>query len=226
VPSDRLHLQTGPIQFTVNWALGVTVLRLLLLPLFLWLILDGAQSDFAIRWMAVGVFLLMAFTDMLDGYLARRLNQATRLGRLLDPLADKLLIATSLAVLSFPWIEPAKFAVPGPVILGVYSKDLAILMGAMILMAATGRVEITPRLLGKMSTMLQLLLVLATLVAVDLQSLSPRLAVDLVRGLWAAVLLTAAAASADYTMQGSHQYAAYRRRNPAGGPKGAAEPAV
>jgi CDP-diacylglycerol--glycerol-3-phosphate 3-phosphatidyltransferase len=217
MPKTRLHLQTGPMQFTVNWALGVTVLRLLLLPLFLWLILMGAQSDFGVRWSAVGVLLLMALTDALDGCLARRLNQATRLGRLLDPLADKLLVGCSLVVLSFPWIEPARFAVPGPVIFGVYSKDLAVVMGATILLMATGRVEIAPRPLGKISTMLQLVLVLATLVAVDLQSLSPRLAVDLLRGLWAAVLLTAAAASADYTMQGSRQYAAFRRRNPPAG---------
>jgi CDP-diacylglycerol--glycerol-3-phosphate 3-phosphatidyltransferase len=192
--------------------MALTLLRLALLPVFLWLLLMDAGSDSHVHRLAVGVFLLMALTDVLDGRIARRWNQTTRLGVLLDPLADKLLIAGSLVILSFPWIVPAPLAVPGPVILGVFSKDLAILMGATIIMAVTGRVEIVSRPLGKISTMLQLVLVLMTLVAIDVQSLSPRLAVILVRGLWVLVILTAAAASADYTLQGSHQYAAFRRR--------------
>jgi CDP-diacylglycerol--glycerol-3-phosphate 3-phosphatidyltransferase len=194
------------------------MLRLLLLPLFLWIVLVDANratqvgsGDRELRWLAIGIFALMALTDKLDGYLARRFHQVTKLGAVLDPLADKLLIACSLIVLSFPWVATARFEVPLPVILAVYGKDLAVAIGAMGLMAVVGKVEITPRLLGKASTVLQLALVLSTLVAADLESISPRLARVVVHGLWGLVILAAAAASADYAVQGSRQYNQYRK---------------
>jgi CDP-diacylglycerol--glycerol-3-phosphate 3-phosphatidyltransferase len=199
--------------------MGLTMLRLLLLPLFLWIVLVDADrptqagtGDRELRWLAVGIFAIMALTDKLDGYLARRFNQTTKLGAVLDPVADKLLIACSLIVLSLPWVAPARYEVPLFVILAVYGKDLAVAIGAMGLMAVAGKVEISPRLLGKVSTVLQLALVLSTLVAADLESISPRLAMVVVRGLWALVVLAAAAAGADYALEGSRQYNQYRLR--------------
>ena len=208
----------------LNWPTALTLLRLLLLPLFLWILLanavGAAQSSGEIRhlhWLALAVFGVMVLTDKLDGFLARRWHQETWLGAVLDALADKLLIFCSLIALSFPWIAPAGYAVPFLVVLGVYGKDLGVGLGTLVLMAAIGKVDTSPRLCGKVSTVLQLTLVAATLLAADIERLSARLAELLVRGLWWAVILAAAVAALDYILEGSRQYAAYRHRGVAGG---------
>jgi CDP-diacylglycerol--glycerol-3-phosphate 3-phosphatidyltransferase len=80
---------------------ALSVLRLLGVPLFLWLLL-GPQAD---RW-AVAVLMVSGFTDWLDGKLARWLDQSSRLGALLDPAADRLYIVSTLVALSLRGIVP------------------------------------------------------------------------------------------------------------------------
>ncbi|MDQ6934459.1 MAG: CDP-alcohol phosphatidyltransferase family protein [Actinomycetota bacterium] len=89
---------------TVNvWTLPnmISMLRLLGVPLFLWLVL-GPKADV---W-ALVVLLLSGFTDWLDGYLARRLNQQSKLGEILDPVADRLYILAVIVGLGFRHIVP------------------------------------------------------------------------------------------------------------------------
>jgi CDP-diacylglycerol--glycerol-3-phosphate 3-phosphatidyltransferase len=77
----------------MNLPTWITVSRLLGVPILLY----GLQSPtIETRWIMVGVFLLAAGTDWLDGYLARKLNQVTDLGKFLDPLVDKLLVLAPL----------------------------------------------------------------------------------------------------------------------------------
>src|SRR4051794_41724611 len=74
----QLDIPSVPGLWPLTWPMGLTMLRLLLLPVFLWLILATARpgpGPRRLRWVAVGVFAVMALTDKLDGYLARRLNQ-------------------------------------------------------------------------------------------------------------------------------------------------------
>ncbi len=85
----------------------VTVLRIGLVPFFAWALLaDGGHST-AGRLVATLLFVVAASTDRLDGWLARRSGQVTDLGKLLDPIADKVLIGTALVLLSalgdLPW---------------------------------------------------------------------------------------------------------------------------
>ncbi|MBW4462924.1 MAG: CDP-diacylglycerol--glycerol-3-phosphate 3-phosphatidyltransferase [Nodosilinea sp. WJT8-NPBG4] len=80
----------------MNLPTWITVTRLLGVPLLLLLL----QSPTAVqRWWAAGIFVVAASTDWLDGYLARRLNQVTELGKFLDPLVDKLLVLAPLLML-------------------------------------------------------------------------------------------------------------------------------
>ncbi|WP_370450047.1 CDP-diacylglycerol--glycerol-3-phosphate 3-phosphatidyltransferase [Cellulomonas sp. PhB150] len=83
-----------------NAANLLTMLRIALVPFFAWALLaDGGHST-SWRLVATALFVLAAVTDRVDGWLARRNNQITDLGKLLDPIADKLLVGTALVLLS------------------------------------------------------------------------------------------------------------------------------
>ncbi len=90
-----------------NVANAVTMARIALVPFFAVALLAADGESVGWRLTATGIFLLAALTDRLDGYLARRDNLVTDLGKLLDPIADKLLIGTGLVGLSIlgdlPW---------------------------------------------------------------------------------------------------------------------------
>jgi len=91
----------------VNVPNGLTVLRLLLVPVFAWLMLrDGGDDTTSRIWSAV-VFLGASLTDLVDGELARRQGQVTTFGKIADPIADKALTGTALVGLSYlgelPW---------------------------------------------------------------------------------------------------------------------------
>jgi CDP-diacylglycerol--glycerol-3-phosphate 3-phosphatidyltransferase len=90
-----------------NVANIVTVARILLAPVFVWMLIVDAGHDGLFRWLAAGLFLLAILTDAVDGFLARDRNLVTDQGKLLDPIADKVLIGGALVGLSvlgeLPW---------------------------------------------------------------------------------------------------------------------------
>ncbi|ANF31096.1 CDP-diacylglycerol--glycerol-3-phosphate 3-phosphatidyltransferase [Leifsonia xyli] len=92
-----------------NWNLPnvITVVRILLAPLFVWMLLADGGDDGLLRWAAAALFILAIATDGVDGALARRNGQVTDLGKLLDPIADKVLTGGALIALSIlnelPW---------------------------------------------------------------------------------------------------------------------------
>lgn len=92
-----------------NWNVPnlITVVRILLAPLFIWLLLADAGNDGALRWWAAGLFIVAIATDGIDGAIARRQGLVTDLGKLLDPIADKVLTGGALVCLSIlaelPW---------------------------------------------------------------------------------------------------------------------------
>jgi CDP-diacylglycerol---glycerol-3-phosphate 3-phosphatidyltransferase len=92
---------------TGNVANIVTVLRILLAPLFIWLLLTDGGEYGVLRYVAAGLFILAIATDSLDGQLARRRNLVTDAGIILDPIADKVLTGGALVALSIlgelPW---------------------------------------------------------------------------------------------------------------------------
>jgi CDP-diacylglycerol--glycerol-3-phosphate 3-phosphatidyltransferase len=86
---------------------AITVARILCAPLFLALLLVDAGADGPLRWWAAGLFIVAIATDGVDGYLARRYEIVTDLGKLLDPIADKVLTGFAFIGLSIlgelPW---------------------------------------------------------------------------------------------------------------------------
>jgi len=92
-----------------NWNLPnvITVVRILLAPLFFWMLLADGGADTPLRYAAAALFIVAIATDGIDGHIARSRNQVTDLGKLLDPIADKVLTGAALVGLSIllelPW---------------------------------------------------------------------------------------------------------------------------
>jgi CDP-diacylglycerol--glycerol-3-phosphate 3-phosphatidyltransferase len=83
-----------------NIANIITVVRILMAPVFVWLLLQDASEMGTLRWVAAVLFIVAISTDGIDGFIARRNNLVTDLGVLLDPIADKILTLGALVALS------------------------------------------------------------------------------------------------------------------------------
>ncbi len=85
----------------------ITIVRILFAPVFLWMLLVDAGNGGALRWWATVLFIVAIATDGIDGYIARRYDIVTDLGKLLDPIADKVLTGAAFVGLSIlgelPW---------------------------------------------------------------------------------------------------------------------------
>lgn len=189
--------------------MGLTFLRLLLLPLFLWFVLDAPrhpERTWSERVAALAIFVVMAVTDKLDGYLARRWNQVTRLGALLDPLADKLLVAISVLLLSFEAITSKTTKTPMTVVVIIYGGYLTIAFGAILLYALIRRVTIEPRPLGKFNTFFQLTMVILTLLSLVVSTRQVSAVMSFLHVIWWIVSITAILTCIDYLRQGFIQF--------------------
>jgi cardiolipin synthase len=135
----------------VNLPNLLTTLRLLLLPAFLTLLVYRRPGP------ALGVLLLAAFSDALDGLMARWLDQKTAIGSFLDPLADKLLSVSGFVTLALIGPIPAWFVIV------VISRDVIISLGSLVLYLHDGRLEIAPSWTGKTAMLAQFATLVATL---------------------------------------------------------------
>jgi cardiolipin synthase len=130
---------------------AISILRIALVPPILILIVKG---DFA--W-AIGLFWLAGFSDGVDGYLAKRFNWHTRLGALLDPIADKLLVAGLFITLAYSQHIPVWLAAV------VILRDVIIVAGATAYNFLVRPVQGEPTRVSKLNTALQLLFLLFVL---------------------------------------------------------------
>jgi len=135
----------------MNLPNGLSLLRILLIPVFVIFCLDKKFDR------ALIVFLIAAASDALDGFLARVLKQKTVIGAYLDPIADKLLLITAFITLSI-----LKF-IPGWVSVVVISRDIIITTGIVVLFLIDTKVDIKPVLLSKINTMCQTLTIILVL---------------------------------------------------------------
>src|SRR5688572_5670001 len=132
----------------------LTVFRMVLIPVFVSLLF---YQRFIL---ALAIFILAGVTDGLDGLLARRFDQKSQLGTILDPIADKLMLVTAFVVLSmrvvFPQPLPPHLPVPFWVTVAVISRDVFILVGAAAINIVTGFRGFRPSWLGKLNTTVQI----------------------------------------------------------------------
>jgi cardiolipin synthase len=153
---------SGPLMTTAN---KITVVRILMIPVFVTLAIyygESIQENNPQDWMrftAITVFLLAAISDGLDGYVARRYNQRSSLGVILDPIADKGLLLSGIITLSISnWsqVDPhyGKFPAWFPVL--VITRDAVILIGSAVLHVLNGTVRVRPSWTGKVATVLQM----------------------------------------------------------------------
>jgi cardiolipin synthase len=138
----------------INLPNSLTVLRILLVPVFVGLLLYGHYDA------ALITLLIAALTDILDGMVARITDQRTRLGEYLDPLADKLMLMSAiitLSVLNF---------IPLWAVIVVVSRDAILLAGTLIANLTETNINISPTALGKGTTFAQICYVIAVMLHV------------------------------------------------------------
>ncbi len=159
----------------------ITVLRIISIPIIVVLLLTNHRHT------AIGFLIFSFLTDALDGWIARRRGEQTKLGAFLDPMADKLLLSSLFLTLTF------MRGVPIWIFVVVFSRDLLIVLGWSVIYILTRSFKITPRPLGKLTTSVQMLA--AFLVIVKANTYAQFIS------LWAVVIITAIS-TIDYVIVG------------------------
>lgn len=142
----------------------LSLTRLLLTPAFVVSVIYHAEGNGFLPDLPLVIFLIAIITDAVDGFIARKYNQITSFGVLLDPLADKFLLVASFITLSFLSYGPQGLRIPPWVLIIVVTRDLFILTGAAIIYFIMGYVEFKPSPLGKITTFFQMATVFSVLV--------------------------------------------------------------
>jgi len=179
----------------VSLANKLSLFRILLVPGFvLCLLYYRAGESESLRYLAVTLFAVAVITDAVDGYIARVEKQATRLGAILDPLADKLLLVSAFLSLSLIRSLPADYRLPAWVPILVLSRDALIVFGWILVVLLTGDFQAQPKpsRIGKITTFFQMMTVVSVLLGWPFSKFI----------LWAAMVLTILS-GIDYIREGN-----------------------
>lgn len=133
-----------------------SMLRIFLIPVFLYMLLQNKVLQ------AMIVFLFASTTDILDGMTARIWDQKTKIGGLLDPAADKLLMTVAIIILSIPSISQPN-TIPLWLTVAIIGRDIAIVSAAFMMYKLRGHTKFPPSLIGKTSTVCQMGVILCVL---------------------------------------------------------------
>ncbi|MBL7156690.1 MAG: CDP-alcohol phosphatidyltransferase family protein [Candidatus Omnitrophica bacterium] len=170
----------------MNIANKITILRILLIPFFISFILYS-------KWeMALFVFVIASISDGIDGYIARATKQRTELGKILDPIADKILILSAFICLSVakdlsPAVKPPPYV---PIV--IISRDAIIVLGVLIIYFIKGHLETKPTLVSKITTFSQMVTVVSILARLAISPL-----------LWNITVLLTVYSGLDYVIKGT-----------------------
>ena len=187
----------------------ITILRILLIPFFVVELIYYIRTGREIfRVAAIVSFIVASVLDGVDCYIARHFHQISELGKILDPLADKLLLVSAIITLS---LNHGCFLAQIPLWLTgtIIGRDLLILIGMAVIHYTVGKVAVRPRYIGKIATVLQMVVVTIILLKWDL----------LGGGIWLRALALAAAILTGvsgllYTWDGMMQLGAHPASSP------------
>jgi cardiolipin synthase (CMP-forming) len=145
----------------------ITILRILLVPFFVVELIYYVRTGNEIhRLLTILSFAVAAILDGVDGYIARRYHQISELGKILDPLTDKLLLVSGIVALSFNhgnFLGQIPLWLTGTII----GRDLLILLGVAVIRFTVGKIAVRPRITGKIATVLQMAAVIWILLKWD-----------------------------------------------------------
>jgi len=141
----------------MTWPNIITIARILLVPVTVWLIISEAYGFAFLAFVAAGV------SDAVDGYLARRLNLRSELGAYLDPIADKALLVSIYVTLGFLKMFPAWL------VIAVVSRDVLIVSAVILSWLMERPVKVKPLMISKVNTAAQIILAVAVLAAAALK---------------------------------------------------------
>ena len=136
----------------LTYANQLTILRMIFVPCFVLLVIYGYPR------IATSLFILAGITDGLDGLIARKLKQKTDLGQFLDPMADKLLIVAAFVTLVLLGMLPVWLVII------VVSRDIILVLGSIVIYFTDHEFKARPSIIGKTTTVLQLVVVMLSLI--------------------------------------------------------------
>ncbi len=142
----------------MTYANQLTILRMAFVPVFLILVAYGYPRA------CLAVFVAAGLTDLLDGFIARTFSQNSTLGELLDPIADKLLLVSSFIALTVQK-EVFDLRIPLWLTITAISRDVLLLSGGLAIRLTLGKHRFPPSMIGKVTTVLQLLTVFTVLLS-------------------------------------------------------------
>lgn len=175
----------------LTFANKITIVRILAVPFFIATVLYySPQRDYFLE-VALGIFLFAVVSDVIDGYIARRHRQKTKAGAILDPVADKLLLISAFLCLYKVGVYFEVVRFPVWLVVTMISRDVILLLGAMIIQIVHGDIDIVPTIWGKASTFFQVFCVIGMFLQ---WSFSPML--------WLVTMVFAIISGVDYIRSG------------------------
>jgi phosphatidylglycerophosphate synthase len=188
----------------MSWPNRITVLRILLVTPFILLLLDAKES-WAYRYGALALVVLLGVGDAIDGILARRTGAVTRIGSVLDPLADYALMISALVTMTIPGIlsDNPDVRLPYWVSVTLVSRAVFVLVGMGIVYLLSGFFQGLPSASGKAATVMQFVTLAAMCAAPDLLELAPRLVWWILHAVWGLTVLFGVVSWLGYIRTGS-----------------------
>lgn len=170
----------------------MTCVRILCVPFFISSVVYYHPEQDYVRYITLGIFIIAVLTDIIDGYCARVYHQGTKIGSILDPIADKFLLMSAFICLFIVKSIIAPVTVPLWLLLIVISRDAILLIGGGVIYVTKGNIEVDPSRLGKMTAFFQVISIVAAL-----------LRLPVFPAFWVIVGLLSVVSGADYLLRGA-----------------------